>query len=82
MPLPHCAAIFWGDRLTVVHNLAWQKARGRLDGQGTTGHDSYSGEAIGALTKVLRGRTVKVGKHRTTRGVVDVCSSSQPSRPP
>jgi hypothetical protein len=64
--MPHCAAIFWGDRLTVVHNLAWGKARGDLDGQGTVSHDTYSGEAMGTLTKVLRGRTVKVGKHRTS----------------
>jgi hypothetical protein len=66
LPMPHCAAIFWGERLAVVHNLAWQKARGDLDGQGSTGEDSYGGEAMGTLSKVLRGRTVKVGKHRAT----------------
>jgi hypothetical protein len=63
--MPHCAAIFWGEELTVVHNLAWGKARGHLDGQGSSGKSSYSGEALGSLSKVLRGRTVKVGKHRT-----------------
>jgi hypothetical protein len=62
--MPHCTAIFWGDRLSIVHNLAWGKARDDLDGQGASGHESYSGEAMGALSKVLRGRTVKVGKHR------------------
>jgi hypothetical protein len=61
--MPHCAAIFWGERLTIVHNLAWSKARGDLDGQGSSGSDSYSGEALSTLAKVLRGRTVKVGKH-------------------
>ncbi|KAH5157101.1 hypothetical protein HBH69_082310 [Parastagonospora nodorum] len=60
LPMPHCAAIFWGERLAVVHNLAWQKARGDLDGQGSTGENSYGGEAMGTLSKVLRGRTVKV----------------------
>jgi hypothetical protein len=63
--MPHCAAIFWGESLTVVHNLAWGKARGELDGQGTSSHDTYSDEAMGTLAKVLRGRTVKVGKHRS-----------------
>ncbi|KAI8940731.1 hypothetical protein NX059_001996 [Plenodomus lindquistii] len=63
LPMPHCAAIFWGDDLTVVHNLAWGKARGDLDGQGTRAHDSYAHEALGTLRTVLRGRTVKVGKH-------------------
>jgi hypothetical protein len=65
LPMPHCAAIFWGNKLTIVHNLAWAKARDDLDGQGTSGHESYPEEAVGTLVKVLRGRTVKVGKHRT-----------------
>jgi hypothetical protein len=65
LPMPHCAAIFWGEQLAVVHNLAWGKARGHLDGQGSAGKGSYSGEALSSLSKVLRGRTVKVGKHRT-----------------
>jgi hypothetical protein len=64
LPVPHCAAIFWGEKLSVVHNLAWGKARGSLDGQGTTGHVNYGGEALSALSKSLRGRTIKVGKHR------------------
>jgi len=62
--MPHCAAVFWGDKLAVVHNLAWGKARGDLDGQGSSGHESHGGEALSSLAKVLRGRTVKVGKHR------------------
>ncbi|KAH7087792.1 hypothetical protein FB567DRAFT_442916 [Paraphoma chrysanthemicola] len=60
LPLPHCAAIFWGEDLTIVHNLAWGKARSDLDGLGATAHESYGEEALDALTKVLRGRTVKV----------------------
>ncbi|KAL5119046.1 hypothetical protein ACEQ8H_002970 [Pleosporales sp. CAS-2024a] len=60
LPMPHCSAIFWGDDLAIVHNLAWQKARGERDGQGSTGGDSYGSEAMGTLSKVLRGRTVKV----------------------
>jgi hypothetical protein len=67
MPMPHCAAIFWGEKLTVVHNLAWAKRRGQLNGQGISGHDSYSGEALSTLFKSLRGRTVKVGTHHIAR---------------
>lgn len=63
--MPHSAAIFWDSELTVVHNLAWGKARGGLDGQGTRARDSYAHEALGTLRTVYRGRTVKVGKHRT-----------------
>jgi len=58
--MPHCAAIFWGKDLTVIHNLAWEKARGGLDGQATSARDSYSHEALETLRTVLRGRTVKV----------------------
>ncbi|EDU40549.1 Two component histidine kinase 1 [Pyrenophora tritici-repentis] len=60
LPMPHCAAIFWGKDLTVIHNLAWEKARGGLDGQATNARDSYDHEALGTLKTVLRGRTVKV----------------------
>ncbi|KAF2026636.1 putative histidine kinase HHK12p [Setomelanomma holmii] len=60
LPMTHCAAIFWGEDLTIVHNLAWARARADLDGLGTVAHKSYSEEALGALAKVLRGRTVKV----------------------
>jgi hypothetical protein len=65
LPMPHCAAIFWGKDMIVIHNLAWEKARGGLDGQATRARDSYNHEALGTLRTVLRGRTVKVGKHRT-----------------
>lgn len=64
LPMPHCAAIFWGERLTAVHNLAWEKARGDKDGQGTVSEEAYGDEALGTLLKSFRGRTVKVGKHR------------------
>lgn len=64
LPMPHCAAVFWGERLTAVHNLAWEKARGDKDGQGTISEEAYGGEALGTLLKSFRGRTVKVGKHR------------------
>nr|AAR99466.1 two component histidine kinase 1 [Plenodomus lingam] len=60
LPMPHCAAIFWGNDLTVIHNIAWGKARGNLDGQATRACDSYAHEALGTLRTVLRGRTVKV----------------------
>ncbi|PVI02789.1 putative histidine kinase HHK12p [Periconia macrospinosa] len=60
LPVPHPAAIFWGSDLTIVHNLAWGKARGDLDGQGTKAHDSYSEEALSALSVATRGRTIKV----------------------
>ncbi|KAF2854285.1 two component histidine kinase 1 [Plenodomus tracheiphilus IPT5] len=60
LPMPHCAAIFWGNDLTVIHNLAWERARGGLDGQATCARDSYQHEALGSLQTVLRGRTVKV----------------------
>lgn len=62
--MPHCAAIFWGSDLTVIHNLAWGKARGDVDGQASSANDSYSNEALTTLRAVLRGRTVKVGKHQ------------------
>jgi PAS domain S-box-containing protein len=61
--MPHCAALFWGSSLTVIHNLAWSKARGSLDGQGSSAADAYKAEALSALQTVARGRTVKVGKH-------------------
>jgi hypothetical protein len=64
MPMPHCAALFWGSSLTVIHNSAWAKARGSLDGQGSSASDAYKAEALSALQTVARGRTVKVGKHR------------------
>jgi hypothetical protein len=64
--MPHCAAIFWGKDMIVIHNLAWDKARDGLDGQATSARDSYGHEALGTLRTVLRGRTVKVGKHHTT----------------
>jgi hypothetical protein len=67
LPMPHCAAIFWEQDLTVIHNLAWEKARGGLDGQATSARDSYGHEALGTLRTVTRGRTVKVGKHHTRR---------------
>ncbi|KAH6866645.1 two component histidine kinase 1 [Alternaria rosae] len=60
LPMPHCSAIFWGQDLVVIHNLAWEKARGGLDGQATLARDSYGHEALGTLRTVLRGRTVKV----------------------
>ncbi|KAF2680177.1 two component histidine kinase 1 [Lentithecium fluviatile CBS 122367] len=60
LPIPHCAAIFWGSSLSVVHNLAWGKARGQLDGQGTSAVDTYGEEALSSLRAALRGRTCKV----------------------
>ncbi|PSN59849.1 two component histidine kinase 1 [Corynespora cassiicola Philippines] len=60
LPIPHCAAIFWGSDLSIIHNLAWGKASGNLNGQGARASDSYSGEALSSLKAVLRGRTVKV----------------------
>lgn len=63
--MPHCSAVFWGKDLTVIHNLAWETARGGLDGQASNAHDTYEHEALASLKTVLRGRTVKVGKHHT-----------------
>ncbi|KAL5382727.1 hypothetical protein DPSP01_006286 [Paraphaeosphaeria sporulosa] len=60
LPIPHCAAIFWGDDLSIVHNLAWGKARGDLDGLGTRAGDSYAEEALSSLRAAVRGRTCKV----------------------
>ncbi|KAF2652355.1 two component histidine kinase 1 [Lophiostoma macrostomum CBS 122681] len=60
LPIPHCVAIFWGNDLAIVHNLAWGKATGDLDGQGTEAVDCYSGEALSSLKTAARGRTVKV----------------------
>ncbi|KAL6708235.1 hypothetical protein ACN47E_003419 [Coniothyrium glycines] len=60
LPMPHCTAIFWGAEQTVIHNLAWEKARGGLDGQAESARSSYGEEALGTLRTVLRGRTVKV----------------------
>ncbi|CAG5169322.1 uncharacterized protein ALTATR162_LOCUS7026 [Alternaria atra] len=59
LPMPHCAAIFWGSDLTVVYNLAWGRARSNLDGQGTSANYSYSDEGLRALRSVVRGRSVK-----------------------
>ncbi|KAL5422769.1 hypothetical protein PMIN04_004436 [Paraphaeosphaeria minitans] len=60
LPIPHCAAIFWGHDLSIVHNLAWGKARGNLDGLGTRAFDSYAEEALSSLRSAVRGRTCKV----------------------
>lgn len=60
LPMPHCSAVFWGKDLTVIHNLAWETARGGLDGQASNAHDSYEHEALATLKTVLRGRTVKL----------------------
>ncbi|KAJ4333249.1 hypothetical protein N0V95_009469 [Ascochyta clinopodiicola] len=60
--MSHAAAIFWGSDLTVIGNTAWTKARGKLDGQGTSALRSYRAEALSTLQRVVRGRTVKVGK--------------------
>ncbi|KZM19355.1 uncharacterized protein EKO05_0002945 [Ascochyta rabiei] len=60
LPMSHCAAIFWGSDLTVIGNAAWNKARGKLDGQGTSALQSYKAEALSTLQRVVRGRTVKV----------------------
>lgn len=61
--MTHCSAIFWGSDLTVIANTAWNKARGAKDGQGTSALQSYKAEALSSLQRVVRGRTVKVGKH-------------------
>ncbi|KAF2637866.1 hypothetical protein P280DRAFT_552005 [Massarina eburnea CBS 473.64] len=60
LPIPHAAALFWGSDLAIVHNLAWGKASGNLDGQGSRAYDSYSDSALSSLKTSIRGRTVKV----------------------
>ncbi|KAF1953152.1 two component histidine kinase 1 [Byssothecium circinans] len=60
LPIPHAAAIFWGSELVIVHNLAWGKASGNLDGQGCKAYGSYSDAALSSLKTAIRGRTVKV----------------------
>ncbi|KAF2446221.1 two component histidine kinase 1 [Karstenula rhodostoma CBS 690.94] len=60
LPIPHCAAVFWGHDLSVVYNLAWGKARDDLDGLGMRAGDSYAEEALSALRSAVRGRTCKV----------------------
>ncbi|KAF2490623.1 hypothetical protein BU16DRAFT_566632 [Lophium mytilinum] len=57
---PHPACVFWGDNLALVHNLAWGKATGNLDGQGIRAHDGFEGEALGCIKTSVRGHTVKV----------------------
>ncbi|KAF1942080.1 two component histidine kinase 1 [Clathrospora elynae] len=71
LPMPHCAAIFWGNELTVLHNLAWERARGGLDGQASNARDTYGSEALHALRTVQRGRTVKVAARYFLKEVVD-----------
>lgn len=63
--MTHCTAIFWGSDLTVIANTAWTKARGKLDGQSTSALQTYKAEALSTLQRVVRGRTVKVGKNHT-----------------
>ncbi len=63
--MTHCSAIFWGSDLTVIANTAWNRARGELDGQATSALRSYKAEALSTLQHVVRGRTIKVGKHHT-----------------
>ncbi|KAF2253673.1 putative histidine kinase HHK12p [Trematosphaeria pertusa] len=77
LPIPHCAAIFWGADLSIVHNLAWGKARGDLDGLGASADDSYSHEALGALRGALRGRTVKVASRFFLKHTPDQTEDAQ-----
>lgn len=63
LPIPHCAAIFYGSELSIIHNLAWGKASGNLDGQGERADTSYSEEAVSSLRASVRGRTIKVACH-------------------
>ncbi|KAF2235026.1 putative histidine kinase HHK12p [Viridothelium virens] len=59
--LPQPAAIFWGESLTTIQNIAWTKATGENDeSQGADAADCLSGEALGSLWSSVRGRTVKV----------------------
>ena len=69
LPMPHGAALFWGNDFTVIHNQAWERARGGLDGQASSANDSYVNEALSTLRVVLRGRSVKVGKHEKSPGI-------------
>ncbi|KAF1971759.1 putative histidine kinase HHK12p [Bimuria novae-zelandiae CBS 107.79] len=71
LPIPHCAAIFWGDGLSIVQNLAWEKARADLDGLGTCADESYSEEALAALRAAVRGRTCKVACRFFLKNVPD-----------
>ncbi|KAF2004483.1 two component histidine kinase 1 [Amniculicola lignicola CBS 123094] len=62
LPVPHCAAIFWGEDFHIVHNLAWGKGTASFDMQGSPAdtHGELSGEALRSLRAAARGRTVKV----------------------
>lgn len=60
---PHPAAVFWGPKLAIVHNIAWGSASNYDDGQSAPAADWYKGEARGSLQSALTGRTVRVGKH-------------------
>ncbi|KAF2868319.1 hypothetical protein BDV95DRAFT_621371 [Massariosphaeria phaeospora] len=77
LPMPHCAAIFWGKDLVIIHNLAWGKAQGDIDGQGVRACDKYAGEALASLKAVVRGRTVKVGE----RPLLEATPCSSLTRP-
>lgn len=75
LPMTHCAAIFWGSDLTVIANTAWNKARGGMDGQGTSALRTYRAEALSTLQRVVRGRTVKVGKNHAALPCLSSISS-------
>ncbi|KAF2795312.1 putative histidine kinase HHK12p [Melanomma pulvis-pyrius CBS 109.77] len=60
LPIPHPAAIFWGDDLAIVHNVAWDKATKSMGAQGARAVDNYPEEALISLHSSMRGRTVKV----------------------
>lgn len=70
LPMTHCAAIFWGSDLTVIANTAWNKARGGMDGQGTSALRTYRAEALSTLQRVVRGRTVKMQTSSLTTCVI------------
>ncbi|KAH7116981.1 putative histidine kinase HHK12p [Dendryphion nanum] len=59
LPIPHCAAIFYGPEFCTIHNLAWEKAMGKTS-QGAHAETIYGQEAYYALRAAVRGRTVKV----------------------
>ncbi|KAL1853565.1 hypothetical protein Daus18300_011769 [Diaporthe australafricana] len=58
---PHPAAVFWGPKLSLIHNFAWGAASNSHDGQGSPSIDHYRGEARAALQSAVTGRTVRIG---------------------
>jgi len=54
--LPHPAAIFWGDKLAMIYNEAWETASHSALKQGKPPNDAFDKDTLEILREYLQGR--------------------------